>query len=93
MLTPMSSPIEFLPEGSVTTPLGFTAAHMNPNNTITLFWGTQPQKNYRVEFKLSLNAPTWSTLTDVTAISTQTSITYDASADSQKFYRIQLLNP
>src|SRR5262249_31998653 len=77
----------------VPPPLAFTAAQMNPNNTITLFWGTQPQKTYRVEYKLTLSAPTWSTLTDVTANSTQSSITDDASAGSQKLYRIELLNP
>jgi len=66
---------------------------VNGDGDIVITWSAENSRNYRVQYKDDLNASTWSDLSDVTASGAVASTTEVIGAGSQRFYRIQLLNP
>jgi len=65
----------------------------NGDGDIVITWSAENARTYRVQYKDDLNASAWSNLSDVTASSPVASTTEVIGAGSQRFYRIQLLNP
>ncbi len=62
------------------------------NGIVTLTWTSFATGTYRVEYKSSLNASSWTErVPDVTATSTRTSITDSVGAAPQRLYRVRLL--
>jgi uncharacterized repeat protein (TIGR03803 family) len=62
------------------------------NGIVTVRWSSFSQGSYRVEFKTSVNAPSWTALfPDVVATTTRTSITNAVGGATQRFYRVRLL--
>jgi Tol biopolymer transport system component len=59
----------------------------------TVLWSSVPGKSYRVQFKDSLDAATWSELTGVVTADSATASAFDAGAGSaaQRFYRVVLV--
>jgi hypothetical protein len=66
---------------------------VNGDGDIVITWSAENSRNYRVQYKDDLNASTWSDLSDITASGAVASTTEVIGAGSQRFYRIQLLNP
>jgi len=64
----------------------------NGDGDIVISWSAENARTYRVQYKDDLNASAWSHLSDVTASRPVASIDVIV-AGSQRFYRIQLLNP
>jgi hypothetical protein len=71
----------------------FTSVDLGPSGTFSLTWGTQPQKTYRVSCTSDLAAGIWTTIEDLTATGTELSFTNEVTGFTQRFYRIELLNP
>ena len=66
---------------------------VNGDGDIVISWSAENARTYRVQYKDDLNASTWFDSSDVTASSPVASTTEVIGAGSQRFYRIQLLNP
>ena len=66
---------------------------VNGDGDIVITWSAQNARTYRVQYKDDLNASAWLDLGDVTASSPVASTAQVIGAGSQRFYRIQLLNP
>jgi len=66
---------------------------VNGDGDIVISWSAENARTYRVQYKDDLNASSWSHLSDVTASSPVASTTEVIGAGSQRFYRIQLINP
>ena len=71
----------------------FTSASIGSNGAFSLTWGSQPQKTYRVSFTSDLAQGNWTPLEGLTATGTELSFTNDVMGVTQRFYRIELLNP
>lgn len=59
----------------------------------TIYWSSIPGKNYRIEYKSNIDDPTWSTLIDSIAASTETMSMTDTNTtfSTQRFYRVTAL--
>ncbi|MGA3142742.1 MAG: CotH kinase family protein [Verrucomicrobiota bacterium] len=67
----------------------FTSFNFNSASGFNLSFVTQPNLNYRLEYKNDLAAPAWTTLTNFTAVSTLFLITDPvADTNSARFYRV-----
>ena len=63
-----------------------------PNGTVTIVWNSQVGHQYRLEFKDSIQSPTWSTAGDFTATTTTTAGTHTTSGSPQRLYRVRQLD-
>jgi uncharacterized repeat protein (TIGR03803 family) len=62
------------------------------NGIVTLTWSSFIKGTYRVEYKPSLNAPSWTALIpDVMATTNRTSFTNTVGIAAQRIYRVRLL--
>jgi hypothetical protein len=69
---------------SITTPT---------NDTVTITWGSEPGKTYRVEFNDRLDQASWNSLNEITAVNSATTATnIAAGTNGQRYYRIHQLN-
>ena len=66
---------------------------VNGDGDIVITWSAENLRTYRVQYIDDLNTSNWSNLGDVTATGPVASTTGVIGAGSQRFYRIQLLNP
>jgi hypothetical protein len=66
---------------------------VNGDGDVVITWSAENARTYRVQYKDDLNASAWSDLSDITASSPVASTTEVIGTASQRFYRIQLLNP
>ena len=59
----------------------------------TIYWSAVPGRSYRVEYKTSVDDPTWTTLIDSTTaiISTASATDLDTALSTQRFYRVTAL--
>jgi hypothetical protein len=75
--------------GTIINPPQFTGISFNNGSGFKLSFVTQPNLNYRLEYKNNLAAANWTTLTNFTAASNSFIVT-DPAADtnSARFYRI-----
>ncbi len=65
---------------------------LSNNGEVLFHWTTQPGGSYRIQFKDSLDAASWSNLVDMTASGSLSAFTNQVSGARQRFYRIQLLS-
>jgi hypothetical protein len=72
--------------GYVVAPV-FPNVAITNNGNIAVSFNTVPTRHYTVEYKANLTDTNWTTLTSLTAASTNSSAT-DAGGGSQKFYRV-----
>jgi hypothetical protein len=61
---------------------------LNPDGSIMLRWSTQATGAYRLESTLDLSAPTWNTVTNLTASGTSLQVSLPARPEPQMFYRV-----
>jgi uncharacterized repeat protein (TIGR03803 family) len=62
------------------------------SGVVRLTWSSFTNGTYRVEYKPTLNALSWTVLVpDVTAVTNRTSITNNVGGAAQRFYRVRLL--
>jgi hypothetical protein len=63
------------------------------SNGAAVYWSAVPGRNYRVEYKNSIDDPTWTTLVDIftAAASTASTLDPDATLSTQRFYRVTAL--
>ena len=54
-------------------------------------WPALPHRNYRVDFKNSLDAPTWTPLSTNSAVNQTITVTDTNTTGAQRFYRVVLL--
>ncbi|MDB6057732.1 MAG: hypothetical protein JWO95_1576, partial [Verrucomicrobiales bacterium] len=59
----------------------------------TIYWSAIPGRNYRIEYKTSIDDPTWTTLASSVTALTATASTTDPAApfNTQRFYRVTVL--
>ncbi len=72
--------------GYVVQPVYANASPTN-NNNIAVNWNTIPTRNYTLLYATNLTDTNWTTLTSLTAVSTNSSATDSVNA-SQRFYRV-----
>ena len=66
---------------------------VNVEGNLVITWTGERGRTYRVQYKDDLNSPVWIDLADVPVNDPLGSTTDVIAAASQRFYRIQLLNP
>jgi hypothetical protein len=78
---------------TVEPPLNPTLQPLRCSNGVArLAWTARPGRTYRVQYKLSLAAGTWTDLSpDITAAGTTASLSDSVGAASQRYYRVVLL--
>ena len=87
MPTPTPRAVNVIPS---VAPTGFVIV-LGPGNAVTLTWGAQAGRTYRVLYKDNLSDPIWSSLPgDVTAGSAM-AMKSDVMTSLQRFYRIELI--
>ena len=87
MPTPTPRAVNVIPS---LAPTGFLIV-LGPANAVTLTWGAQAGRTYRVRYKDNLSEPIWSSLPgDVTAGSAM-AMKSDMMTGLQRFYRIELI--
>ena len=84
-IQPFTSPTPGAPNGAAT---GFRFSGVAVSQgTLSLEWNSDPGQSYRVEYKNSLNDPTWTLLRTVASEGSTTSTT-DTIGGQQRFYRL-----
>ena len=74
--------------------LRVTAITLTHAGEVTLVWDTLPGKIYRVEFKPSLDTPSWDVLGgDRLATGAPLSVTDPMGGNAQRLYRVRSMNP
>jgi len=63
-----------------------------PNGTVTIAWNSQVGRQYRLEFKDSVQSPSWSIAGDYTATTTTTTATHTTTGSPQRLYRVRQLD-
>jgi hypothetical protein len=63
-----------------------------PSGTVTIIWNSQVDRQYRLEFKDSIQATAWTTAADYTATAITTSGTHTTSGSPQRLYRVRQLD-
>jgi hypothetical protein len=70
----------------------FTQYQFNNANRFAFTFITQPNRNYQVQYKADLNAPNWTVLTSLTAISNSFTLADPgASTNSSRYYRVVIV--
>ena len=60
---------------------------------VAITWSSEAGRSYRLQYKDDLDFPTWVDLPEVNATATLTSMTNSVSGTSQRFYRIEQVQP
>jgi hypothetical protein len=69
-----------------------TSLHIS-SNAPTLTWTSNPNKQYQVSYKNTLEDPAWTAVTQVTATGSATSwVDHSVAASSQRFYLVTPIN-
>ncbi len=69
------------------------AIHRLAGGLVAISWDSEVGRSYRLQFKDDLAAETWTDLSEVTATATLTSLTDTIGGATQRFYRIQQMQP
>ena len=62
------------------------------NGNFGLSWGAVPGRIYRVQWKQQVDDPAWNDLTDLSTTNTSISFVDPATTQSQRFYRVIVVN-
>jgi len=71
-------------------PLEFNQIGFNGSGQLMISWGSENGLTYILQYKDNLQAPTWTTLGEVTAAGSETTVPDGQGASGQRFYRLQL---
>jgi hypothetical protein len=90
---PLADTRSFTIAVTLSAPLRFTSVTVAQSGSVTLTWSSETGRTYRLGYKNSLNDSPWTAAGDFTASSTSTAATNDASGSTERYYRLELLNP